>query len=260
MEISLMTQLSRRLYFLVLISLLCGSGCVTVKDAASFPDEKYTEQDALGMIKTSRGTLFPVYAPLAEQIVTDFNLQEKEGIGIDLGSGPGTLILELCERSRLHWINADINPNFFPHFYSQAQQRGFGHRVSAVFADACALPFRDNYADIIVSRGSFPFWRDKIRAFSEIYRVLKPGAVAYIGRGFSINLPVATAQKIRARQGGKMKYDLDEAEDELRNIMKTLRINEWKIHRPNPPGSEKVNYGIWLEFHKPPGRVIKKDG
>jgi len=246
-----MMELLRRFYLLALVLLLCGAGCVTVKHAPSSADEKYTKADALGMIRSSRGTLAPVYAPLAEQIAIDFNLREKEGIGIDIGSGPGTLILELCRHTRLHWINADINPHFFPHFYKQAQQRGFGHRVSAVFADAGALPFRDNYADIIVSRGSFPFWQDKRRAFSEIYRVLKPGAVAYIGRGFSENLPVATAKKIRGKQRGKMKYDMDKAADELRQIMKVLQIKEWKIHRPNPPGSDNVNYGLWIEFHKP---------
>ena len=251
MEISLMMELSRRFYLSALVLLLYSAGCATVEHAPSQPNEKYTEQAALGMIRASRGTLAPVYAPLAEQIAMDFNLREKEGIGIDLGSGPGTLILELCRHTRLHWINADINPHFFPYFYKQAQQRGYGHRVSAVFADACALPFRDNYADIIVSRGSFPFWQDKRRAFGEIYRVLKPGAVAYIGRGFSRNLPVATAKKIRGKQGGKMKYNLDKAADELRQIMKVLQIKEWKIHRPNPPGSDNVNYGIWIEFHKP---------
>ena len=246
-----MIELLRRFYLLALVLLLCGSGCVTVKHAPPSPDEKYTEADALGMIRSSRGTLAPVYAPLAEQIAMDFNLREKEGIGIDIGSGPGTLILELCRHTRLHWINADINPHFFPHFYKQAQQRGYGYRVSAVFADAGALPFRDNYADIIVSRGSFPFWQDKKRAFGEIYRVLKPGAVAYIGRGFSENLPVATAKKIRGKQGGKMKYNMDKAADELRQIMKVLQIKEWEIHRPTPPGGDNVNYGIWIEFHKP---------
>ena len=245
-----MTERLRRFYLFALISLFCSAGCATFKQTDSSADEKYIERKALGMIKASSRTLAPVYAPLAEQIVVDFNLQKKEGIGIDLGSGPGTLILELCERTRMHWINADINPHFFPHFYNEAQQRGCGHRVSAVFADACELPFRNNFADIIVSRGSFPFWHDKTSAFGEIYRVLKPGAVAYIGRGFSRNLPVATAKKIRGKQGRKMKYDLEKAAEELRQIMKTLQIKEWIIHRPNPPGSKNVNYGIWIEFHK----------
>jgi len=33
--------------------------------------------------------------------------------------------------------------------------------------------------------------------------------------------------------------------------MKVLQIKEWKIHTPNPPGSDNVNYGLWIEFHKP---------
>jgi SAM-dependent methyltransferase len=211
----------------------------------------HTGKNVPGMVRTSRGMLAPVYAPLAEQLVSDLNLREKEGVGIDLGSGPGTLIIELCERTRLHWINADINPAFFPHFFEMASKRGFGGRVSAMYADAHALPFHDNYADVIVSRGSFPFWDDKTQGFREIYRVLKPGAVAYIGRGFSRNLPVKTARAIRAKQGKKMKYDRSEKAEELRQIMNTLGIKTFKIHTPSPPGSENVNYGVWIEFHKP---------
>ena len=246
-------ELSRRLYLIVTTLLLCGGGCFNGKSVPSIPDEKYTDQSALGMIRASRGRLAPVYGPLAEQIVADFDLGTKEGVGIDLGSGPGTLIIELCSRTRLHWINADINPHFFPYFCRQAQQRGFSGRVSAVFADAHALPFRDNYADIIVSRGSFHFWQDKTQAFREIYRVLKPGAAAFIGRGFSRNLPLEIAGKIRGEPGGKMKYDVEKTADELYNIMNVLGIEEFKVHRPNPPGNGNVNYGVWVQFHKPQG-------
>ena len=246
-------QLSRRFRLTALILFFCGGCCFGGKPLLSPSDEKYTEQSALRMIKASREVLAPVYAPLAEQIVADFNLDKKTGIGIDLGSGPGTLIVELCKRTRLHWVNADINPHFFPYFYKEAVKCGFGHRVSAIFADAHALPFRDNYADIIVSRGSFHSWKDKVQAFGEIYRVLKPGAVAYIGRGFSKNLPVKTAKKVRAKQGGKIRYDVEKTANELYNTMIVLGIKEYRIHRPKPPGGEKVNYGIWVEFHKSKG-------
>jgi len=251
-------KMLQRFHLPILMLLFCGSGCLNDKAFSLRQDEKYAEQNALGMIRTSRKALAPVYAPLAEQIVSDFDLGEKEGIGIDLGSGPGTLIVELCKRTRMHWINADINPNFFPNFYRQAEKNHLGHRVSAIFADAHNLPFRDNYADIIVSRGSYHFWEDKVRAFSEIYRVMKPGAVAYIGRGFSKNLPIETAKKIRAKQGKKMKYDVDKKANELSNIMNILGIKDYRIDRPKPPGSEDVNYGIWVEFHKPKNNEGKK--
>ena len=243
-------KMIKRFYLLILVLLFCGAGCLNDKALSLRSDEKYTEQDALAMIRTSRKTLAPVYAPLAEQIVSDFDLGEKEGMGIDLGSGPGTLIVELCKRTRMHWINADINPNYFVNFYGQAEEHGVGHQVSAIFADAHNLPFRDNYADIIVSRGSYHLWEDKVQAFSEIYRVLKPGAVAYIGRGFSRNLPIETAKKIRAKQGKKMKYDVDKKANELYNIMNELGIKDYRIDIPKPPGGENVNYGIWIEFRK----------
>ena len=226
-------------------------------------EEKYTEQGAQRMIGSSRGRLAPVYAPLAEQIVKDFDLAEKPGIGIDLGSGPGTLIIELCKRTRLHWINADINPHFFAHFFEAVRAAGVGHRASAIFADAQALPFRDNYADIVVSRGSFHFWKDKERAFGEIYRVLKPGAVAFIGRGFPANLPVAVARQIRAAQkrgdSDVLKYDVAETEAELRRIMKKVGVTDYRIRIPKVPGGEDVKYGIWVEFRKPMPRSGKAE-
>ena len=251
-------KMIKQFHLLILILLFVGAGCLNDKALSLRSDEKYTEQNALGIVRTSRKTLAPVYAPLAEQIVSDFDLAEKDGIGIDLGGGPGTLIVELCKRTRMHWINADINPNYFVNFYRQAEEHGVGHQVSALFADAHSLPFRDNYADIIVSRGSYHLWEDKVRAFSEIYRVLKPGAVAYIGRGFSRKLPVETAKKIRAKQGKKMKYDVDIKANELYNIMNELGIKDYRIDIPKPPGSENVNYGIWVEFHKPKNNDGKK--
>ena len=245
--------LSRYLCFLPLALFFCTTGCLNNERSSSARDARDAEHRALSMIRASEGRLAPVYAPLAEQIATDFDLEQKEGIGIDLGSGPGTLILGLCERTQLHWINADVNPYFFPYFFKRAAQSGFGGRVSAVFADACQLPFRNNYADIIVSRGSFHFWQDLTQAFSEIYRVLKPGGVAYIGRGFSRTLPAETAREIRT--GGRLKYDVDKTANNLCRIMDVLNIAEYRIHRPKPPGAEDVNYGVWIEFHKPKGRV-----
>jgi SAM-dependent methyltransferase len=233
---------------MVLASVLMGCSR-PVAEPVSQPNTSRREQAARRMIRASRGALAPVYGPLAEQIVEDFDLGQKTGIGIDVGSGPGTLIIELCKHTKLHWINADINPHFFPHFFEQAEKHGFGHRVSVVFADAKRLPFRCNYADVIVSRGSFHLWGDKTKALGEIYRVLKPGATAYIGRGLSRNLPLKTARKVRADQGGGPRYDVDKTGAELRRIMQELSVADYRIHRPK--ADAPVNYGVWVEFHKP---------
>lgn len=209
-------------------------------------------QEAAGQ-ETISQVLAPVYPLLADQIVSDFDLREKRGIGIDLGSGPGDLILELCKRTRwMHWVNADIDPRVFPGFLQRAQKAGFQERVSAMLADAQALPFHDHFADIVVSRGSFQFWKDKRKAFAEIYRVLKPGGVAFIGRGFPESLPLEVARAVRDRQrrnGKEPVYDVARTSAELTGIMRALRIEDFRVRIPRPEIRD-VNYGIWLEFRK----------
>jgi len=202
------------------------------------------------MIQASEGRLAPVYGPLAQQLVEDLDLDGRTGIGIDLGSGPGTLIIELCKRTTMHWINADINPHFFPYFLQRAEELGYSGRVSAIQADAQALPFRDDYADVIVSRGSFWLWGDKVAAFREIRRVLKPGGVAYIGRGLSANLPLEVAATVRGGRGGGPQYDVTATAEELHAIMKSLGIEDHRVIRPRLDNEAGVNYGVWVEFHK----------
>lgn len=237
-------------------ALLLLGGCAGPRTRAAHEnrtttaERRHTREDALRMIQASEGRLAPVYGPLAQQLVEDLRLDEKAGIGIDLGSGPGTLILELCQRTQMHWINADINPHFFPYFLLKAEERGGGGRVSAIQADAQALPFRDDYADVIVSRGSFWLWRDKVKAFEEIRRVLKPGGVAYIGRGLSENLPLGVAKTLRGGRGEGPEYDVAATAEELHAIMRTLRIKDYRILRPKLGNEAGVNYGVWVEFRK----------
>jgi SAM-dependent methyltransferase len=237
---------------MVLISLISFVMPVPVTGADAKPDKKprYTKAGAERMVGAAEGTLAPVYAPLAEEIAEKLALAGKRGIGIDVGSGPGTLIVELCKHTELHWINADINPHFFPYFFARAEKAGFGGRVSAVGADACALPFRDALADVVVSRGSFHFWPDAQKGLAEIHRALKPGGVAYIGRGLPEKMPLDVAARLRSKQGKSMKYDVDKTEKQLRDIMKALRIDNYRIYRPRKGNAQGINYGLWLQFRK----------
>jgi SAM-dependent methyltransferase len=202
----------------------------------------------------SRSALSPVYAPLAEWITDRFDLSGKEGVGIDIGGGPGDLAVALSERTpRLRWINADIDPTVQTRVMEKAARAGVADRVSVMIADVHALPFRENFADVIVSRGSFQQWKDLRRGLGEIYRVLKPGGTAFIGRGFSPNLPPDIARQVRDRQRGggfEPAYDLGKTSSEFAAIMRDLRITDFEIHIPRPAGSEGILYGIWLEFHK----------
>ena len=228
-----------------------------VSDAAPLwtPDhEAFTSQSARRMADAAAGGLAPVYGPLADYIVREFDLVGRAGIGIDIGGGPGDLVLALSERTEsMYWINTDINGWCMPLFAEQASRRGVGHRVGALFADAKALPFRDNYADVVVSRGSLQFWGDQELGFREALRVLKPGGVAMIGRGLAPDMPVADARAMRSETSGGPRYDKDVQKARMVQIMAALGLDgdHSRILTPEPAGADGVNYGVWVVFRKP---------
>ena len=250
--------------FQILILLSVWMGTLTGAIAASAmtdpergrpPSSGPTAEAAERMIRTAAAVLQPVYAPLAQYIVDEYELAQLEGIGIDIGGGPGNLILELSRRTpHMDWINADYNPHFRDHFVRQARMAGVASRARFLTADVHDLPLPSAWADVVVSRGSFQFWDHLERGLSEIYRVLKPGGVALIGRGFPPNLPAEEARRIRIRQartGGPPPYDPDETAARLERAMVALGIVDYRVIRPRPPDSDDLTYGVWLEFRRP---------
>jgi SAM-dependent methyltransferase len=240
----------------VLGLLLSISGCVhngaIESHALALPgDAHYTSAQAASFAAMAEGPLAVIYPLLAAQIVAEFDLAERPAIGVDLGGGPGTLIVELCRQTKsTYWTNADINPHNFPHFYRALDEAELGHRAGAILADAHALPFCDGYADIVVSRGTYQFWGDQHRAFSEIMRILKPGGVAFIGRGLPDALPPELARSVREKHGSGPSYDVTESGQELEGLMRDLGVRDFRVHTFVHPDAPDVSYGLWLVFRK----------
>jgi len=53
-------------------------------------------------------------------------------------------------------------------------EEGLEKRIKTVIGDVHQMPFPDEFADLVFTRGSMFFWKDLPTAFREIYRVLKP--------------------------------------------------------------------------------------
>ena len=65
------------------------------------------------------------------------------------------------------------------------------------------MDFPDEFADLIVSRGSYIFWEDLEKALLEIYRILAPGGKTYIGGGLgNEKLAAAIHKKMQPIQPG----------------------------------------------------------
>ncbi len=99
----------------------------------------------------------------------------REGICIDLGCGTGHLDVELAKRSRFTIIGLDVDPNMKPRFEKAMREAALEDRARFVLGDAQQLPFEDDYADAIVSRGTLIFIPDVAQCLREVDRVLDDG-------------------------------------------------------------------------------------
>ncbi|MCF7848217.1 MAG: methyltransferase domain-containing protein [Kiritimatiellales bacterium] len=240
--------------FFIAGMVLMLAGTAMAAQPMTAPDgDRFTQEDADHLNRAIQNALAPVYPYLAEHIADRFQLRKRSGVGIDIGGGSGDLVLELCRRTPdVYWINTDVNTFAAEELYRRALKQGCAHQIGSAFADAKLLPFRDEYADVIVSRGSLQFWGNLRKGFSEIHRVLKPGGQAMIGRGFPENMPLDVAKEVRKNQGGGMpKYKPEELVKQLKQVMKQLKIKEYEIIRPKLDQQE-VSYGVWVVFSKTP--------
>jgi len=142
-------------------------------------EDKKAAMDMDAIVKT----LFaPIYPVIAEQIKSMHGI--VTGNCIDLGAGPGALSIGLARITDLHLYAVDKSSHSFDIATKNIKDVGLEDRITPVKSDIAAMPFEDNFADLMISRGSIFFWQDLAGAFNEIYRVLKPGGETHIGGGF----------------------------------------------------------------------------
>jgi SAM-dependent methyltransferase len=133
--------------------------------------------------RVARDVFAPVYPAFARQVVQDYGI--RTGVCVDLGGAEGSLAMELARITDLTAYVVDISPAAVRLCSLLVDEAGLTGRVRPAGGDAQALPLRDAFADLVVSRNSLFEWPDKLAGIREAYRILKPGGVALLGGGFS---------------------------------------------------------------------------
>lgn len=134
------------------------------------------------MERTANGPYAPVYPVIADQIIEASNL--KNGHCLDIGCGGGQLGLMIGKKADFKITAFDINPYALEFARENAFDMGLSFKFGWMLGDVHKIPLDDESVDLCVSRGSMWEWEDLSKAFLEIYRVLKPGAKAFIGCTF----------------------------------------------------------------------------
>jgi len=142
-------------------------------------NHKHVMKDAESYDRFIEEKLVRTYPQTARRIIYEYGI--TEGRCLDIGCGTGRLEIELTKISNLNLIGLDINPSFAEFASKKIDDAGLSDRVNFLAGDVHYLPFLDNSIDLIISRGSLPAWTDRVRAFQEIYRVLKTDGIAFLG-------------------------------------------------------------------------------
>jgi SAM-dependent methyltransferase len=124
----------------------------------------------------------------------------QDGVWMDVGSGAGGLGLALAACHTGVIILLDPDGQALGRALAHAAERRLLDRVVPVIGTAESIPLPAEAVDVVVSRGSFFFWKDRAAGLREIYRILRPGGKAMIGGGLGSQYPEWARQEFIHRQ------------------------------------------------------------
>ena len=148
--------------------------------------------------ETARNINGPMYDYYATQIKEKTAI--TKGACLDVGSNGGYLGLALAKITDLAMTFLDISAEGLEKAKAHIVEDGLVGRAQTLCADVQDIPLPDNSVQLVISRGSIPFWADPAKGLREIHRVLAPGGQACVicGRGS----PEVRAS-IEAQRGGE---------------------------------------------------------
>lgn len=187
------------------------------------------------------GAHAPIYPLIANQISRKFQI--KKGTAIDVGAGPASLSVAMARITQLEIYAMDISPEMIEIAEASVKKEGLKNRIKTRKGDVHQMPFPDEFADLVFSRGSMFFWKDLPTAFKEIYRVLKPGGGGYIGGGYGSAEVRKTVKKRFKNKGNKSHKSSPKINiDTLEKAVTKARITDYILINDDS--------GLWVSFKK----------
>ena len=105
----------------------------------------------------------------------------SEGTLLDVGTGPGKLLMKLHQHSLdLTLTGIDVSSSMVIKARKNLCKAGLSGKIDVKTGNAAALPFPDSSFDLVVSTGSIHHWKDPVACLNDIYRVLKHSGCAII--------------------------------------------------------------------------------
>ena len=211
------------------------------------------------------GECLPNHYSTVAQDMIDFCGASSGRVWMDIGGGGGGVSLALLERlPDCVMVSLDPDTEALGRGLKAARERGFSGRVAAVVGSAERIPMPDGSVDVVVSRGSFYFWKDRAQGLREVWRILRPGGQAMIGGGLGSGYPQWARQEFIRRRRASAAADGPEAArkfaearspETFRRLAVEAGLTSFEVIGEGGLGPDDPDsgIGIWLRFTKEAG-------
>jgi len=205
----------------------------------------YTEMDLLeakSFDKKVKENFTPAIISTVKQIIEDYGV--LEGVCVDVGCGTAVFAIELCRHSKLKIYALEKEKAICEVARMNIEKEQLTDKIIPVLGDAHDLPFENEFADFIISRGSYHCWEDKVQVFKEIYRVLKKGGIGFVGGGFGRYVTEEELNRMKSLRDRSLKDGAKaySSPDKLREAIYKAGIDNFRIIYERA--------GIWAELKK----------
>jgi ubiquinone/menaquinone biosynthesis C-methylase UbiE len=174
------------------------------------PTQSLTEH----YIEISELVFKPIYGYLCNSVKTRCNRDISEMKVVDLGGGTGYWLEAMLDLGAESGVLIDIEPQMVSYAENRLRQKFPPEKCSTIAASADNIPLPDQSCNTIISRSSMHMWTNLEKCWQEMYRILEPDGVAFLGRGYGPDLPAEIRAEVKqARKALKAQKNPSEAAD-----------------------------------------------
>ena len=125
-----------------------------------------------------------IFAKWFTKIAEEIKAKGISGNIVDIGTGPGRLPIEIAKQIKnVNLFGVDISKDMIKLAQKNTDAASLGDRIEFRVGSASDTGFKDNSMDLVLSTNTLHHLSDPVRAFNEIYRLLKPGGEAWVFDG-----------------------------------------------------------------------------
>jgi SAM-dependent methyltransferases len=119
------------------------------------------------------------YWPIVKEIVCKTGIQE--GICMEINGSNCFFGIAMAQLTSMRIFLVENSEDIVEHITFHLKQNDMSDQIQLIKGTPYQIPIADSQINLIVYRKSIFNWRSLTMAFREIYRLLAPGGVAYIG-------------------------------------------------------------------------------